>query len=140
MEWLTGRPSGGVELQTEVTHNEVLRTNVQGARTQIVGTAAEPRWVARGDIRYTNGPLRLTYEAFFLPHAYAVQGANTANNAHPLIKSNVRQSISAIYSFGRRYELRAGVIDIFDRMTSYPSLFYGDILGRRFFVGLKARY
>ena len=140
LEWLVRRPdSGNVELGLEATHNEILRQTVQGATTQIVGTVAEPRWVVRADVRYIRGPLRLTYEAYYLPPAYAVQGANALNNADPFIDSNLRQDISASYDFGR-FQVRAGVNDITDKMPSYPTLSYGDILGRTYFVGLKAHY
>jgi iron complex outermembrane receptor protein len=140
MAWIV-RPDtlGNVELQFQATHNEILKQTVQGATTQIVGTVAEPRWVTRADIRYVRGPLRLTYEAYYLPPAYAVQGANATNNAYPFIDSNLRQDISASYDFGK-YQVRAGVTDLTDKMPSYPTLAYGDILGRQFFVGLKARY
>ncbi|MGZ6014762.1 MAG: TonB-dependent receptor domain-containing protein [Phenylobacterium sp.] len=130
---------GHVELGAEATHNEILRQTVQGATTQIVGTVAEPRWQVRLDARYVHGPWRFTYEAFYLPPAYAVQGANAANNAHPFIDSNTRHSISGSYDF-RNFQFRAGVNNLTDRMPSYPTLSYGDILGRTYFVGIKARY
>lgn len=140
MEWII-RPDtqGNVELGLEATHNEILSQTVQGASTQIVGTVAEPRWVVRGDIHYIRGPWRFTYEAYYLPSAYAVQGANAANNADPFIGSNLRQDVSVSYDFGK-IQVRAGVNDITDQMPSYPTLSYGDILGRQFFIGLKARY
>jgi iron complex outermembrane receptor protein len=138
--WLLKADSEGhVELGVEATHNEILRQTVQGATTQIVGTVAEPRWQVRFDARYIRGPWRLTYEAFYLPPAYAVQGANASNNAYPFIASNLRQDISASYDFAR-FQVRAGVNNIADEMPSYPTLAYGDILGRTYYVGLKARY
>ena len=140
-EWIVRRPGfGNLEYELEVTHNDLLRTNVQGAITQLAGTIAEPRWVGRVDLRYVVGPLRLTYQAFYLPGAYAAQGATPLNSAYPNINSNLRQSVSMLYSFGKRYELRAGITDLADTQTSYPSLTYGDILGRRYFVGVKARF
>jgi hypothetical protein len=93
----------------------------------------------RTDIRYVRGPLRLTYEAYYLPPAYAVQGASALNNAYPFIDSNLRQDISASYDFGK-IRVRAGVIDLTDKLPSYPTLGYGTILGRQYFVGLTARY
>ena len=139
MAWLLHADTdGNVELGAEATH-EILRQTVQGATTQIVGTVAEPRWQVRMDARYIRGPWRFTYEAFYLPPAYAVQGANALNNAHPFIDSNLRQDISGSYDFGK-FQVRAGVNDITDKMPSYPTLSYGDILGRTYFVGLKARY
>ncbi len=140
LEWIARRDdAGNVDLELQATHNEILRQVVQGAATQIVGTVAEPRWVVRTDVRYIRGPLRLTYEAYYLPPAYAVQGASPLNNAHPFIDSNLRQDISASYDFGR-FQVRAGINDLTDKMPSYPTLSYGDILGRQYFVGLRARY
>jgi outer membrane receptor protein involved in Fe transport len=135
---------GNFEFATEATHNETLKQTVQGVVTEIVNTvgtggAPEPHWVVRGDIRYIHGPLRLTYEAFYLPPALAVAGANAANNAHPNIDSNLRHSVSASYDFGK-FQVRAGVNNLTDKQPSYPTLSYGDIIGRTYFVGLKARY
>jgi outer membrane receptor protein involved in Fe transport len=99
----------------------------------------EPRWAVRGDIKYIRGPLRLTYQAYYLPSALAVPGANALNNANPIIASNLRHDISASYDFGR-IQVRAGVNNLTDEMPSYPTLSYGDIIGRQYFVGLTARY
>lgn len=137
--WLVGRDLGSLELQLSTTHNEALRTNIVGAVTQIAGTTAEPRWVGRFDIRYAVGPLRMTYEAYYLPSAYAAQGATALNTAIPVISSNLRQNISAAYDFGH-YTFRAGINNIANQGPSWPTLNYGDIIGREFFVGVKARY
>ncbi|HEY3950709.1 TonB-dependent receptor domain-containing protein [Phenylobacterium sp.] len=136
---------GNIELGTEVTHNETLKQTVQGVVTEIVDTVGqaglpEPRWVVRADVRYIRGPLRVTYEAHYLPAALAVAGANATNNAHPVIDSNLRHDISASYDFGERFQVRAGINNFTDKMPSYPTLSYGDIIGRAFFVGLKAKY
>jgi outer membrane receptor protein involved in Fe transport len=136
---------GNLELAMEATHNETLKQTVQGVVTEIVDTVGqvgspEPRWVVRADVRYIRGPLRVTYEAHYLPSALAVPGANAANNAQPVIDSNLRHDISASYDFGGRYQVRAGINNFTDKMPSYPTLSYGDIIGRAFFVGLKARY
>ena len=140
MSWIIAPDTRGkVELQLEATHNETLSTTVLGATTQIVGTVAEPRWVVRTDVRYIHGPLRLTYEAYYLPSALNVAGANATNNAHPNIASNLRQDISASYDFGK-IQVRGGVANLTDQMPSYPTTSYGDILGRQYFIGLTAHY
>jgi iron complex outermembrane recepter protein len=145
VEWIVGADKvGNVELALEATHNETLKQTVQGVVTELVDTVGtsgvpEPRWQVRGDVRYIRGPLRVTYEAYYLPSALAVPGANATNNADPIISSNLRQDISASYDFGR-IQVRAGVHNFTDEMPSYPTLSYGDIIGRQFFVGLKARY
>jgi iron complex outermembrane receptor protein len=145
MSWIV-RPDqqGNVELALEATHNETLKQTVQGVITEMVNTVGlnglpEPRWQVRGDVRYIRGPLRVTYEAFYLPSALAVPGANAANNANPIIDSNLRQDISASYDFGR-IQVRAGVHNFTDELPSYPTLSYGDIIGRQYFLGIKARY
>jgi iron complex outermembrane recepter protein len=33
--------------------------------------------------------------------------------------------------------VRAGITNLTDKMPSYPTLRYGDILGRRYFLGLN---
>ncbi|HZZ68585.1 MAG TPA: TonB-dependent receptor [Phenylobacterium sp.] len=135
---------GHVELGLEATHNETLKETIQGVSTEMVDTVGltgvpEPRWAVRGDVKYIRGPLRLTYQAYYLPSALAVPGANALNNANPIIDSNLRHDISASYDFGR-IQVRAGVNNITDEMPSYPTLSYGDIIGRQYFVGVTARY
>ncbi|HEX3366327.1 TonB-dependent receptor domain-containing protein [Phenylobacterium sp.] len=145
LEWIVSPDKeGNVELALEATHNETLKQTVQGVVTELVNTVGtfglpEPRWQVRGDVRYIRGPLRVTYEAFYLPSALAVAGATAANNAHPFIESNLRQDISASYDFGR-YQVRGGVHNFTDEMPSYPTLSYGDIIGRQFFLGVRARF
>ncbi len=145
VEWFVKADNvGNIELALEATHNETLKQTVQGVITEMVDTVGlnglpEPRWQVRTDVRYIRGPLRVTYEAFYLPSALAVPGANAANNAHPFIDSNLRQDISASYEFGR-YQVRGGVHNFTDEQPSYPTLSYGDIIGRQFFLGLRARF
>lgn len=140
LEWIDGHPdTGNLELQLEATHNDELRQSVAGAVTEAVGTIAEPRWVLRGDARYTYGPFRFTYQAFYLPSALAFQGANSGNSSAPVIGSNLTHSISASYDFGH-FQIRAGVNNLTNVPPSFPTLTYGDFIGRTFFVGLKARY
>jgi len=140
LSWVTRRDgSGSVELEVQTTHNDVLRTNVVGAITQIAGTYAEPRWNTRFDIRYAIGPLRVTYQAHYLPSALYAQGATAANTPVPVVASNLTQDISMTYNW-KQYQFRAGINNIANQSPSFPTLTYGDIIGREFFVGLKARY
>jgi len=142
--FLAADTEGNLQLAAEVTHNESLKQVVQGVVTEFVDTVGatnvpEPRWVVRGDVRYIHGPLRVTYQVHYLPPALAVPGANVTNNAHPFISSNVTHDVSASYDFGR-FQVRAGINNFTDEMPSYPTLSYGDIIGRQFFFGLRARY
>lgn len=139
LAWIARRPSGNVELQLEATHNEELRQVVDSASTEAVGTIGEPRWVLRGDVRYTYGPWRFTYRAFYLPASLAAEGANASNSAIPVISSNVTHSISGSYDF-RHFQIRAGVNNLTNEPPSPGTLTYGDYIGRTFFVGLKAKY
>ncbi|HWE46147.1 MAG TPA: TonB-dependent receptor [Caulobacteraceae bacterium] len=140
VEWLVRRPdSGNLELQLELTHNDTLKQNVDGAVTQVAGTIAEPRWVARTDVRYNYGPFRFTYEAFYLPSSLAGEGDNASNTALPVIKSNLEHSISASYDFGH-FRVRAGVNNLTNEPPSVGTLTYGDYIGRTFWLGLTAKY
>jgi outer membrane receptor protein involved in Fe transport len=53
------------------------------------------------------------------------------------IASNIQHSISASYQATRDLAVRAGITNITDKMPSYPTLSYGDILGRRYFLGVN---
>ena len=49
-------------------------------------------------------------------------------------------SISGQYDLSENLTLRAGVNNLTDKYPSYPTLTHGDALGRRFFVGVNARF
>jgi outer membrane receptor protein involved in Fe transport len=131
---------GRMDLSLAATHNSLLTTSVTGdvfVRTD--NTIAEPRWSGRLDARYSRGPLRLTYQLFYLGKALAGPDATIENNPHPRIASNMTHSISAEYDFGI-VKLRGGITNLFDKSPSYPAISYGDILGRRFYIGATARF
>jgi outer membrane receptor protein involved in Fe transport len=44
------------------------------------------------------------------------------------------------YALYENYTLRAGIINLTDEQPSFPTRSYGDILGRQWFVGLKAKF
>jgi outer membrane receptor protein involved in Fe transport len=140
LEWIDRHPdTGNMELQLEATHNDELRQSVGGVVTEAVGTVAEPHWVLRGDARYTNGPFRFTYQFFYLPASLVAQGATAANTATPMAGSNLTHSISGSWDFGH-FQVRAGVNNLTNTPPSFPTLTYGDFIGRTYFVGLRARY
>jgi len=131
---------GTMDLSVAATHNSLLTTSATGdvfVRTD--NTIAEPRWSGRLDARYSRGPLRLTYQLFYLGKALAGPDATIENNPNPHIASNVTHSISAEYDFGI-LKVRAGITNLFDKPPSYPAISYGDILGRRYYVGATARF
>jgi iron complex outermembrane recepter protein len=53
------------------------------------------------------------------------------------LASNAQHSISALYDLNKYLTLRAGIINLTDEQPSFPSLSYGDILGRRYFLGFN---
>jgi outer membrane receptor protein involved in Fe transport len=61
------------------------------------------------------------------------------NNPNPLVDANWTHNASIQYDFGQ-LSLRAGVNNIFDTEPSYPTIQYGDIIGRQCFVGARMRF
>lgn len=131
---------GSLELALEATHTTLLTTSVTGTTfTRTDNTIAQPEWTVRFDARYGYGPFRFTYQLYYMDKVKARPDATIENNPNPLVDSNTIHSISAQYTVGNM-ELRAGVTNLFDKQPSYPSIGYGDILGRRFYVGARVRY
>ncbi len=131
---------GTLELGVEATHTSLLETSVTGfdlSRTD--GTTATPEWVTRFDARYQRGPVRMTYQLFYLPEAKVNRFDTIESTPTPTIDANVRHSVSAAYDFGQ-YTVRGGVENLTDEEPSYPTRNYGDIIGRYFFVGLNAKF
>ena len=132
--------SGVLNFQVVATHTALFETSVTGVVfTRSDRTAAQPAWSGRFDLRYSNGPFRMSYQAFYLGPVLAVPNATIENNPNPNLDSNLTHSISAQIEVGK-LEFRAGINNLTDEMPSYPSLTYGDIVGRNFFVGVRARY
>jgi iron complex outermembrane recepter protein len=130
---------GRIELNLETTHNDVNDLSVTGSDlTRTAGTALDPRWVTRFDTSWNYRVLRLTYSLFYLPKSLAGPGDNSANTQYPYYASNAQHSLSAQYQVTPKVTVRAGVINLTNAEPSYPSINYGDILGRRYFVGINA--
>lgn len=131
---------GNLELNLEATHTGLLQTSVTGFdQSRTDGTVTNPDWVTRFDAHYSRGPFRATYELFYLPEVKQTYTATIESTPTPTISANVRHSISAAYDFGH-YTVRAGVINLTDEEPSYPTRNYGDILGRQYYVGLRAKF
>jgi iron complex outermembrane recepter protein len=127
-----------LSLNLEVTHNDVNEVSVTGSDlTRIAGTTLDPRWVGRFDAAYTWDKLRVTYELYFLPRTLYMATSTAESTPYPWIASNIEHSISASYQATRDLTVRAGITNLTDKMPSYPTLSYGDILGRRYFLGLN---
>jgi len=131
---------GEAQLNLEATHTDLLETSVTGFdRSRFDGTVANPDWVTKFNVLYHRGPFRATYELYYLPEVKQTFTATIESTPTPIIASNTRHSISASYDFGH-YTVRAGIINLTDEEPSYPTRNYGDILGRQWFVGLRAKF
>jgi iron complex outermembrane recepter protein len=146
--WGDKEDLGHVDLNLQATHNENNTStilgdslmNLAGTATNSLGGVGDPRWVSRFDASYALDAWRVTYEIYYLPRSLYQFGATPQNTPTPYVASNIEQSISAQYAIEDNWILRAGVTNIMDTKPSFPTLNYGDILGRRFFVGLNVKY
>jgi outer membrane receptor protein involved in Fe transport len=129
--------TGGVEIALDATHNENLSTSVQGATTQQAGTTAVPSWALHGNIRYRIGGFGFLYDIHYLPSTKVNLFDTALTTPWPNIPSNTVHSVSFSYDFSK-YQIRAGVTNLTDQGPSFPTFNYGDVIGREFFVGLKA--
>ncbi|MBU1375048.1 MAG: TonB-dependent receptor [Alphaproteobacteria bacterium] len=135
-----GADYGEVELNLSATHTAKLVTSVTGTdRSRTDNTVAQPDWVANFDARYHYGPFRLSYQLIYLDKVFQAQNASIESTPTPVIKENIRHNLSAQYTW-QNYTLRTGVVNLTNEEPSFPTRNYGDILGRQWFVGLKARF
>jgi iron complex outermembrane receptor protein len=102
-------------------------------------TVIVPDWRARFDVRYARGPLRLFWSVYYLPAEKMTRTATIETDPVPKVKANYTHTASAQYALGR-VTLRGGVNNLFDEPPSFPTRAYGDIYGRQFFMGLRARF
>ena len=126
-----------VDLNLELTHNDTNTLSVAETETQYAGTAMDPHWVARFDAGYAFGALKLTYSLFYLPRTVAAPGDTAQNTQYLYLASNAEHSISALYDVSRYLTVRAGIINFTNEEPSFPSLSYGDIIGRRYFLAFN---
>lgn len=139
--WDDKEDLGHIALNLQATHNEDNTSTILGDSLQnLAGTISDPRWVTRFDATYVFDQWRLTYELYYLPSALQQYGATIANTPTPRIASNTEQSLSGQYQINDTWIVRAGVTNFMDTKPSFPTLSYGDILGRRFFVGVNVKY
>lgn len=132
---LGGGDLGTLELGVEATHSTLLTQSVTGTTfTRTDNTIAQPSWTGRLDLRYAKGPFRFTYQLYYLDRTRSGPDATIENTPTPIVARNLTHSVSAQYDLGKLV-LRAGVTNLTDAEPSYPTISYGDILGRRFFLG-----
>jgi iron complex outermembrane receptor protein len=96
--------------------------------------------VVKPSIQWVRGPIRVNYTMFYLP-SEPQNYTDTVENASILpVKANIRHNISAEYRFSK-YAVRFGVNNLTDEPPSFPyGAGYGDIIGRQYFLGLKASF
>ncbi len=134
------RNLGTLEIAGEATHTTRLQTSVTGFdRTRSDGTTATPDWRVRGDLRFSRGPLRLFYSVYYLPAVKSSFTDTIETTPVPVVKENWTHTISGQYDI-RNVTLRAGVNNLTNEMPSFPTRTYGDIFGRQYFVGARARF
>lgn len=132
--------AGIIDLRIDATHTSLLDTSVTGFDlTTTSGTIGQPNWVAHAMLSYNLGAWRVSYDAYYRGRALYVENATYLTTPTPFIASNTVQGLSGEYSFDH-FTIRAGLENIFNERPSYPTLSYGDIIGRQFFVGIKAHY
>jgi len=139
---------GHVDINLQATYSETNNTSILGsAVTEIAGTAetgantyGDPRWVTRLDVGYTFDKLRMTYELFFLPQTLDTRTSTLANTPFPKIPANYEHSISAQYQVTENLTLRGGITNFTNEAPSYPTLEYGDVIGRRYFIGANVHF
>jgi len=140
------RDLGELELNVEATRIEKFEISVTGVdRTRVDNTSSTPDFGpspdlrVRFDARWRRGPVRLNYSIDYWSPVKFTYTSTIENVPTPHVKENLRQNVSAAYEIGN-YTIRGGITNITDEEPSFPTRNYGDILGRQYYVGLKARF
>lgn len=140
------RDLGELELNVEATRTEKYEFSVTGVDvTRVDNTSSTPDYGpspdlrVRFDMRYKKGPLRLNYALNYLSSVKLTATSTIENVPTPNVKENIRHNVSAAYEIGN-YTIRGGVTNLTDEEPSFPTRNYGDILGRQYYVGVKARF
>ncbi len=135
-----GADKGELSLNVAATHNALLETSVTGDTfVRSDDTWRSPRWSGTLTVAWQKGPLRLVYQGDYLGATRAGPDVTIETNPNPRLNANYVQSISGQFEIGD-FAIRAGITNLTDRGPSYPQIGYGDILGRRFFVGARVRF
>ncbi|WP_337187077.1 TonB-dependent receptor [Phenylobacterium sp.] len=140
------RDLGELELNLEATRIEKYEISVTGVdRTRVDNTSSttdfgpSPDLSMRLDARYRKGPFRFSYSMNYLSPVKLTYTSTIEDTPTPTVKENFRHNVSAAYDY-LNYTLRIGVTNLTDEEPSFPTRTYGDILGRRYFVGLRASF
>jgi outer membrane receptor protein involved in Fe transport len=142
LETLSGEPGwGDVDLNLQATHTDEVSTTfiAGGTPTRTDGTRNQPHWAMKFDAHYTFEKFRFNYSLNFLGSAFRIdQQSTTPTTIYPRLSSNVIHNASAQYDVTDELTLRAGINNFTNERPSFPSINYGDIIGRQYFVGLNA--
>jgi hypothetical protein len=135
-----GPDIGNLDLNLQATHNEKAYQVQPLVTVRTSGTTSLPSWTAVLFAHYTYGPVRVTYTASYRP-SEPISATDTFLTApvYP-VKSNTIQSVSVQYHVRDHFTVRAGVNNFMDTPPSFPTIDYGSVVGREFFVGLTAEY
>lgn len=132
---------GTLEVATEATHTSRQETSVTGFDlTNSQDTPSAPDWRIRYDLRYAKGPLKVFYSLYYLPAVRSSATATIESTPVPIIKENYQHTLTAQYDVGSNFTIRGGVVNLTNEGPSFNSRIYGDLYGRRFFIGVTARY
>jgi outer membrane receptor protein involved in Fe transport len=133
---------GDLDFDFQATHVSLLSTSfvTGGTPTRLDGTRVQPSWTGKFDLHYAIDAMRLNYSIDWLGRTRNEdqQGDLTPLSIYPSLSSNIRHNLSAQYDITEMFTLRAGVNNFTNERPSFPSIAYGDIIGRQYFVGLNA--
>lgn len=139
--YTTNALSGRFDFQLKATHVDLNEQSVTGFdRTRIDGTVEQPSWKAKLNVRYSRGQFRAGYFIDYLPSTLSSFDATRETTPDYRIASNIVHSLSLAYMPNESAAFRFGVKNLFDNEPSYPTVHYGDILGRRYYVGMNYRF
>jgi len=130
-----------LDINFNTTHVSLLERSVSGFEvTKSHGTVSQPSYRSQLNMQYTQGPVRVGYFVDYMPNSKQSYTASIDTTPTPRIASNILHSMSVHYEANSNLSLRAGVQNLFDNEPSYPTVSYGDILGRRFYAGVNYRF
>ena len=134
-----GANPGRLELNAEATHTSLLTTSVTGSSfTRTDNTVDQPDWSGRFTATYINGGFRASYQLAYLDSVLWQPDATIESTPVPVLKRNIRHNLSMQYDMGQ-FLIRAGVNNLTNVEPSYPSLTYGDIIGRELYIGVRVK-
>lgn len=108
-------------------------------------TISYPKWKVSGSLNWALGPASLLLQGRYYSSMDHYQNIGVANPTLPGVTSRAYFDLSTRWKFGESLELRAGVVNLFDKQpptwigTVGDAALY-DSLGRRFFIGFSKHF